>query len=1217
MRQILLLILGVFFITRVDAITVVGQNGLITANFTANCAPVNVNFTSTFVPGTVNYVWYFGDGSPSSTLASPSHTFQYAGLYTVQVAYYDASFNLLAEDYMYIDMNGEPQSIQAYTTTACANDRLSFWVPNGANSNPQIGYSYTWNFGDGNVETSPYPSPDHIYSSAGIYTLSVTCNTPCGTFVKNLTVTIGTNVPMTSGYFSIYPQEICPGDQVYVNYGGSTTQFITFGDGTFTTNAYTKSYSQPGTYPVTATLTNGCGNTFTYFDTVRVRTDIGFGPNSGISVYNSSPACIGMEVYFSGPSNYSNVVWNYPDGTSGFGPWDSQMVNGAFSTTPVSVHITNGCGRDTTIYTTVQIVTTIPVTEIDLTVPASVCTGSELGFSANGDNEQEQGFTYAWNFGDGTTSTQFGGTHVYSASGTYNVSLTVTNGCGNTATQTTTVTAGTNIAPDPNTGLFAAPDDGACVGDSVLVVVYPGLNGTYSWDFGDGSNETGYSLITVFGRQYAYKKHRYAATGSYDLSMTYTNSCGLSVTRTFTYNIGSNIEASANVLFDETQQICLGEPIPFSALGGSQYAWDFGDNTGVLVTNSTFVPIYHTYDNPGSYNVTLVVTNGCGNTETETFNVFVPDNRINISTSTTYSQCGQDNGIAIAVIDGGFPPYDIRWSNGETTVVADSLSSGIYVVNVEDSKGCYNFALASVNDAQAPNVVVNNVGNVTCYGNNDGFIDINVIGSTAPYSYQWSNGATTQDIGGLEAGPYEVIVTDANGCRAVRSITVSEPGQVTVSFVKEQASCGLNNGHIQAIASGTTGPFTYIWSSGQSGPGLYNVGLGIYTVNVIDAAGCITTKSVAMSEASSVQGPTFGGPAILVAGVSPLNCNGGGANIDIEVVQSSGNLSYNWNTGASTQDVTVTQVGQYNVLVTDLTTGCKAIEIFTITHAAPDGQNICMVTVDSIYSYNKVVWEKEISTEISHYNVYRESSQNGLYFHIGTVPYDSLSVFDDYVANPMITSWRYKLAAVDFCGVESDRSDFHKTIHVTQNLGLGGTINLIWDHYRGFGYSTYNVIRYTNSNGWETIATVSSANTSYTDPTPPSDPGLFYIIEAVPSSPCVSTRAINNNTTRSNRTQNPVAPPASVGEMIGAIEGIAVYPNPNDGNFTLQADFVQAEDAAVEIWSLDGKVIRSFDVQGVTGRYTTSIQMQEVPQGIYILRMSSASSSFVRKVVVY
>ncbi|HRE96491.1 MAG TPA: hypothetical protein PK637_06990, partial [Flavobacteriales bacterium] len=202
-----------------------------------------------------------------------------------------------------------------------------------------------------------------------------------------------------------------------------------------------------------------------------------------------------------------------------------------------------------------------------------------------------------------------------------------------------------------------------------------------------------------------------------------------------------------------------------------------------------------------------------------------------------------------------------------------------------------------------------------------------------------------------------------------------------------------NNGHIQAIASGTTGPFTYIWSSGQSGPGLYNVGLGIYTVNVIDAAGCITTKSVAMSEASSVQGPTFGGPAILVAGVSPLNCNGGGANIDIEVVQSSGNLSYNWNTGASTQDVTVTQVGQYNVLVTDLTTGCKAIEIFTITHAAPDGQNICMVTVDSIYSYNKVVWEKEISTEISHYNVYRESSQNGLYFHIGTVPYDSLSVF--------------------------------------------------------------------------------------------------------------------------------------------------------------------------------------------------------------------------------
>lgn len=944
-------------------------------------------------------------------------------------------------------------------------------------------------------------------------------------------------------------------------------------------------------------------------DTVRVQNNIGFNPFQPIDVHNSSPSCPGEEIRFDA-YQYNNILWQFPDGTTS----DQNYVKRNFPYTQdfvVYATVKNGCGIDTTVSTIVDVVQSKPITDMNLWMPPAVCTGSGAPYSGDGMSDPNYANTYVWNFGDGSPAIEsISGYHVYNTDGVYNVTLHVTNACGNDSTQFHTITVGPGIAPDPNYSyMFIGPEDGACRGDSILFVVAPALPGTYVFDFGDGNSTSTYETIELFGALYLYTKHAYNATGTYNFSVTYTNSCGLSWVKNATYNIGSNVPNHAELFYDDKKPICHGEPIIFRAFGGVNYEFDFGDGTGKFTTNTTFQPMPHLYQNPGLYTVTCKVTNGCGFTEVLTRQILVPDNKIYITTNTINSNCGQNNGKAIAVVTGGDAPYSINWSNGDNSVLADSLVAGLYVVNVTDRYGCYTFGIATVSDHEAPAILVSTLQDVSCNGGSNGVIDINVIGSSAPYSYQWSNGANTQDVANLVSGPYEVYVTDANGCKAVKSIFVDQPAGFLVSATTTPASCGQNNGSIAVNVSGTTGPYNYVWTSGHTGANRFNLGLGVYTVNVIDQNGCIITQSIPLSEDNGI-----GGPAIVVNSVSPLDCNGAGSTIDISVYQTSGTPTYLWSTGATTQDITVSAVGTYTVTVTDAS--CSSIKIVEITHASPAKQNICMVTVDSMYSVNKVVWEKAATTDISHYNIYRESSQNGLYFMIATIPYDSLSLYVDYVANPMITSWRYKIGAVDYCGEESELSAFHKTIHLNQNLGLGGTVNLIWDHYQGFGYSTYEIVRYTDAAGWNVIGSVSSANTSFTDPTPPSDPSLFYVIEITPSIPCVSTRATNNNSTRSNRTNNPLAPPVGQSEVIGAIEGMTIFPNPNNGLFTLQADFVREEDATVSIYNLEGQLVYSISINNFVGRLNQNIDLGDISTGIYLVRLQSESSTFVKKLVL-
>src|SRR5690606_24776720 len=212
--------------------------------------------------------------------------------------------------------------------------------------------------------------------------------------------------------------------------------------------------------------------------------------------------------------------------------------------------------------------------------------------------------------------------------------------------------------------------------------------------------------------------------------------------------------------------------------------------------------------------------------------------------------------------------------------------------------------------------------------------------------------------------------------------------------------------------------------------------------------------------------------------------------------------------GTTTQDLINVSAGAYNVMVTGAN-GCTSVQHFEINEFNPDPVQICMVTVNPISNTNSVVWEKDlIDPAITSFNIYKESSQSGVYFLVGNVNVDSLSEFIDIYSDPVLHAWRYKITAVDSCGNESVRSTHHKTLHLTSNIGVGGEINLIWDGYVGFSFGSYNIWRYSDIDGWNMITSLPHTLNSFTDVAPPAGAtSLHYYLEAVPDNPCVSTRA--------------------------------------------------------------------------------------------------------------
>jgi len=339
--------------------------------------------------------------------------------------------------------------------------------------------------------------------------------------------------------------------------------------------------------------------------------------------------------------------------------------------------------------------------------------------------------------------------------------------------------------------------------------------------------------------------------------------------------------------------------IDLTVTGGSPtytYLWSNGATTEDL-TNVV----------AGTYTVTATDSHDC--TMTASATIEQPTLLVPTATATPANCFGANDGAVDLSVSGGTPDYTYLWSTGATTEDLSNVVAGTYTVTVTDDHDCT--ATTSITVEQPTDLVVSAVAeNVLCFGGSNGDINLTVTGGSPAYTYEWSNGATTEDLTDVIAGTYTVTATDTHGCTKTTSATISEPTGLVLGATPTDVLCfGGSDGDIDVTVSGGSPAYTYEWSNAATTQDLTNALAGTYTVTVTDANGCSKTIS------ATIQEPTL---LTATAQSSPVSCFGGSdGDIDLSVSGGTPDYTYEWNTGATTQNLSNVVAGTYTVTVTD------------------------------------------------------------------------------------------------------------------------------------------------------------------------------------------------------------------------------------------------------------------------------------------------------------
>ena len=560
------------------------------------------------------------------------------------------------------------------------------------------------------------------------------------------------------------------------------------------------------TYIVTVTDANGC--------TARVTIPVTINQLPLVSVTaNPNPQCANEPVNLNavgsntlGPYTY---VWN-----NGLGEGQSHVVNPIENTNyRVTVTDARGCTRAGS-------VTVVVNPEPVLTATASPnpqCSAEPVDLSATASGGSEP-YTYSWDNGLGN-----GQNHTVNpvVNTTYAVTVTDNNGC----TAGTTVDVIINELPVVSAEASPNPQ---CAADPVnLTATASGGIGPYSyeWDngLGVGQNHTVNPAINT----------------TYTVTIHDNNGCSATATVAVIVN-----QLPVLTVIATPNPQCSGEPVTLTAstLGGTApyaYLWDNGLGAGDTHTVS---PLVNT-----TYQVTVSDANGC--TNTGSVDVLINALPIATATETNQATCGASNGVATVVGLGGLPPYSFLWSNGDNSAdgVAENLAPGPYTVTVTDNNACSTSAVVVISSPVDIDAIAIETNPVSCFGGTNGIGQLTVSGGNEPYNISWSNGVTTGNITGINAGVivldnlsfgnYIIEITDSDNCVETVFLSISQSNEITVNIVSNQlVSCyGESDASVIFTVSDGTPNYSIVWSNGTLNGSLINVSGGPHTLNALNA----------------------------------------------------------------------------------------------------------------------------------------------------------------------------------------------------------------------------------------------------------------------------------------------------------------------------------------------------------------------------------------------
>lgn len=730
---------------------------------------------------------------------------------------------------------------------------------------------------DGIVQAMPSGgTPPYSYQWSNGATGSIQTNLPAGTYTVTVTDAAGC-MDSATGVVTAPPPLVVNATGTSPNCGGETTGQVTASASggtppynyTWNTGAMTPTVNNlgQGTYTVTVTDANGC----TAIDQVTL-TPVS---NLDVTATPDGENCSGANDG-SVTANPVNGVppYTYLWSNGGSTQTISNLQPGVYSVTVIDAA---GCSAVASATVTSAPAFAISVTSTNVTI----CDGNNGTATAN--IIQGQGpFSYEWS--SGQTSQTIGGL----GGGTYIVTVTDGNGC--------TRVSSTFISTPPQVSVSIIADDVVCPGGNTgsATAIPSGGTPPYSFMWNNGSTN-----MMISGLQ----------AGTYTVTLTDAAQCTDEASVTITES------PAVNVTISGTETICDPEGegnATANASGGVppySYQWSNGSNTPTV----TDLP-------EGSYSVTVTDALGC--TAVETIDVDIIDDFVLDIAIQNVLCFGESTGSILAEGWGGTPPYTYQWSNGVTgTPLLENIPAGSYSVTVTEQNGCVLVEDFIITEPPLLNASASGSGAV-CPGAADGMASANASGGTLPYSYEWSNGQTTQTIGGLNPGTYTVTVTDANGCQDVASVTLTQAPGAAVVVTGTEVVCGTGNlGSASATPTAGTPPFSFSWSNGSASSIINNLPAGTYTVTVTDANGCTATDGITINVVDDIT---------LSADVKSIRCFGE-SNGEITVTPSGGDApyTYQWSNGPTTPMITGLGAGTYTVTVTDAN-GCTASQTYIV-----------------------------------------------------------------------------------------------------------------------------------------------------------------------------------------------------------------------------------------------------------------------------------------------
>ena len=973
-------------------------------------------------------------------------------------------------------------------------------------------YTYAWS--DNATTTAT------LTGMAGTYSVTVTDANGC-TDSASTTITEPAMLMVTATPTAMSAPGVVDGSVATSVSGGTMPYAYSWSNGATTSSLSNLSF---GTYDVTVTDANGCTATAT-------ATVVEPGPLAVAITLDSNVSCNGLSdggataVITGGGAPYT-YAWSTGDSVA--------SISGVMAGTYV---ITITDGQNIVVMDSITI--TEPATLVaTATIDSNVtCNGLSDGGATASATGGTMPYMYMWS-NSATTASITG-----IAAGTYIVTITDANGCSSVDTAVitepmtlTTSTMGNDITCNGQTD-----------GNAKVMPMGGTMPYSYMWS-------NGMMTDSIAG----------LAASTYMVTVTDANGCmaidSVVITEPMLFTASSAFtNVNCNGGSDGTMTITgMGGTMPYSYTWSDTTIGNTGSATGLVA---------------GSYTVTVTDANAC-TTYVFTETITEPAMPVALSATTGNIGCiGDSTGSIDLTVMGGTAGYSYSWSNGANSQDLTGLPVGTYTVTVTDANGCTETLTRTITQAAgiATNIAITDI---TCNGNADGTISMTVSGGTAPYTYLWSNSATTANLTGLTGGVYTVTITDANGCTATASTTITDPGMLMANGMVTVSACNSANGGtggtIMTSVSGGTAPFSYAWSNGATTSDLTGVTDGTYHLTITDVNGCTATDSFVV-----VESPTF---AVGVVIDQQIACPGGVG--QISAFAFGGTAPYAGAIldaqGNQVTD-TVFAAGTYVLIAFDAN-GCFASDTF-------DMVDPIAVSITSIQAQN-VLCSGQATGSIT------VNATGGT----GALTYNWSAAGAGNTNNPTnLGAGAYSVTITDDngCSVTGSATIGEPSSPLTVTTAYTSDTN----------GTSMGQINAAIAGGTPPYALQwDDANNSTTN-TVVGVPAGTYTVTVTDANGCQETGTVVVDNFNVNTTS------------IANITNLGIFPNPTRGNVTIQLELAKAADVNVKVYDLTGKEVADL------GNYRTTneqfnLNLSNYASGVYLVRFIIDGDVVTRKLVL-